>query len=150
MQLLIDPEAFKVASTNEACTRTLAGLDQNKDRYRFVMTRLLKKAYGEFVSSPGSLKSNGEQVARAVARHLVSGTRFKALPIDSDIEDSLPRHIQEVIVECKLDDIDRHLIQVALRQCNNRIPSDIGSSIVLLLACSFQIYRTVLTTVVNS
>jgi len=137
MNILIDPYVFCQAFKDHICTqttKTLTDLEQDKAKFCFVLTNDLKKSYGAYIQQrPAKVHV---QLAQTIARHLVNGTGFKSITIEISREHPLPAGVQEHILNCDLDKMDQHLLQIVIERCNSRTITEIGPAIVLLLACS--------------
>ncbi len=134
MEITIAPEVFTLAATNDACLQMLTRLEQDKDKHCYVTTRRLQQLYGEFVSSRNRSAGIRGDLARTIARHLVSGTAFKQLRLDPLSE--LPMNIRQIFLGCDLTDVEQHLICIARDRANARTSENIGPSLVLVLSCS--------------
>ncbi len=137
MNVLIDPYVFSQAFKDDICTqtkRTLTDLEQDKAKFCFVLTHDLKKSYADYIQQR-PVKAH-VQLAQTIARHLVNGTGFKSITIEISRKHSLPAGIQDHTLNCNLDEMDQHLLQIVIERCNARTITEIGPAIVLLLACS--------------
>ncbi len=134
MRIAIAPDVLALAATNDACLQALTKLEQDKGTHWFVVTQKLKKFYSEFLDLRGRPATIGGDLARAIARHFVSGTTFHYLSLDPECP--LPTDIKDMFVECDLTDAEQHLISVAVSLGNGKPLTEIGPSVVLFLACS--------------
>ena len=134
MRIAIAPDVFALAATNDACRQALARLEQDKGKNWFVMTRKLKQFYSEFLDLRSRPATIGGDLARVIARHLVSGTTFHYLQLDPEC--LLPKDIKDMFLGCDLTDAEQHLIYVAVSLGNGKPLTEIDPSVVLFLACS--------------
>lgn len=153
MHVVIDPRVLSDSTGNYA--RSLATFEQDKARYCFIITNFLKQCYGECITKR-SLPSRG-QLAQSLARHLVSGTTFKRLVIEPQSCHPLPEAIKALVSTCDFDEIDQHLLQVAIEKCNATTTTEVGPALVILISCNGsgdrclhqQLFRNTLCQAVN-
>lgn len=66
----------------------------------------------------------------------MAGTAFKRIMLESPTHRPLPEKVQSFSPPCEHEEVDLHLLQIALERCQARTRDQIGPAIVLLLACN--------------